>query len=130
MNKSDFDDFSKLLVGVAEALEKNLSAERVAIYFNALFSLELAQIRFALSEHVKRSVFFPKPREIIELAALMPRPMVDHKRQDFRQLPERTTSSNLQPKMMRIVHAVACGEMTEEDAFKELGFYINLRGER
>lgn len=68
MKKHDFDRFSKILLATAEAMDKDLSSQRIAIYFDDLIDLDIRAIEFAVKAHRKIATFFPKVAEIRGLA--------------------------------------------------------------
>lgn len=72
MNDDDLARFSLELITVADGFydKKNLAAEVVLIYFNALREYDLDAVIQALGVHVRtpgRCNFFPKPGSLIEL---------------------------------------------------------------
>lgn len=72
MRDDDLARFSLELITVADGFydKKNLAAEVVLIYFNALRDYDLDSVIQALGEHVRtpgRCNFFPKPGSLIEL---------------------------------------------------------------
>ncbi len=72
MNDDDLARFSLELITVADGFydKKNLAAEVVLIYFNALRDYDLDAVIQALGDHVRtpgRCNFFPKPGSLIEL---------------------------------------------------------------
>lgn len=68
MDAAQSAEFTRRLVGLAEVFDVKLSAQRVALYFEALRDLELADVVRALNQAVKVSRFFPKPAEVRSLA--------------------------------------------------------------
>ncbi len=74
MAKNDFNEFQKVIVGLAEALDKSLSAQRIVLYFNALYSFDIRAVKFAAAEIIKVAEYFPKAAQIREYAKLWKSP--------------------------------------------------------
>lgn len=76
MKKEEYQPFAKLILAAAEAVDRKLSPERIGIYFEDLFDLDIRAIQYAVREHRKISPYFPKVSEIREHARLWkaPRP--------------------------------------------------------
>src|SRR3990167_3513220 len=69
MKESDSAEFQRILKGVLDLHNKELSAEAWRIWWNALGNLSLPEVKAALSAHAKSSSFAPKPADIINLCA-------------------------------------------------------------
>src|SRR5262249_12841596 len=67
MTNDDFPGFKAVLGALAEVYDAPISAERALLYFGALSAHDLETVGAAVQAHIKRSKFFPKPAELIEL---------------------------------------------------------------
>lgn len=64
MTEADFDRFSDLLGGLAEALDAPLSVVRIEGYFAALRDMDIDSVASAIGSAMRNSTFFPKPAEL------------------------------------------------------------------
>jgi len=60
-------EIAKLLTMTAALYDKELNEMLLELFYNALDGFELERIKAAFTQHVKRSRFFPKPADIIEI---------------------------------------------------------------
>lgn len=79
MNKSDFREFSIALNKVAAAQGIELSAARITVYFDALFDLDIRAVKWAFNESIKTNTFFPKVKELRDLAQAWRPPAVSRR---------------------------------------------------
>lgn len=66
MTEADKPAFATLMIATAELYNRNLSPSSLNLQFLALSHLSLAQIRAALTEHVRSKPFFPMAVELID----------------------------------------------------------------
>lgn len=69
MNNEDKKEFKVLMVGAAEIFNKELSNASLTVYFNALESYPILEIKNALSAHMldtESGKFFPKPSDLVK----------------------------------------------------------------
>lgn len=67
MTAADARVFAAELAGLAEVFGETLSDVRARLYFDALSSLTLDEVRAAMRRAIQRCRFFPKPAELLEL---------------------------------------------------------------
>ena len=67
MQLSDRDAFFDALTTVAEAFDKKLSPQLMALYFEVLTDYSLEVLQVAMAQAMTSCRFFPKPVELIEL---------------------------------------------------------------
>lgn len=71
MKKTDSASFASILAELGEVYGEQVSPVRARLYFEALRDLTLAEVRAAAAGLVKASHFFPKPADLLELAATL-----------------------------------------------------------
>lgn len=67
MTDKDREKFANILAATAEIYGEQLSELRGELFFNALKDYPIETIRDAFNIHVRQSVFFPKPADIIRI---------------------------------------------------------------
>lgn len=75
MKQSDYQQFCKIMLETAEAVDKALSAEKIAVFFKDLADIDIRAFRFAMEKHRKESEFFPRVAKILELAKMWKAPV-------------------------------------------------------
>lgn len=68
MVMSDFDRFSKMMLATAEAMDKDLTPQRILVYFDDLKNQDIRALEWAAQAHRRASNFFPKVAELKHLA--------------------------------------------------------------
>lgn len=66
MNQNEFDNFSELLVSVADYYGKSLKPAAIQFYWNALSALDFDTVQNLVNEHVKTKEFMPKISELLD----------------------------------------------------------------
>jgi len=73
MTRVDVERFSVVMVMLGEAYDAPPSLDKIDIYFEALRCCSLESIQWAAKEAVKRCQFFPRVKELLDLAGIAPR---------------------------------------------------------
>ena len=76
MKIADSMGFSVVMVMLGDAFDAAPSAEKIDIYFEALRCCSLESVQWAAKEAVKRCQFFPRAKELLDLAGMAPRSTV------------------------------------------------------
>jgi len=76
MTDRDWSRFTKALTRLGVALDQPQSHERIKIFWEALKTTRIEAIEWAALEAEKKLVWFPKPKELSDLAAMAPLPQL------------------------------------------------------
>lgn len=69
MTGADVDRFSELMLALSETFNEPFSETRAGLYLDALSNLSIEQVEQAVRLSLRRSKFFPRPAELLELVA-------------------------------------------------------------
>lgn len=77
MTAADGDRFSELLLALSETFKEPISETRAGLYFDALSDLSIEQLEQAVRLALRRSKFFPRPAELLDLVTGSPEEQAD-----------------------------------------------------
>lgn len=69
MNNQDKEQFSKIMLSVAEVFEKEMTKMKLMVYFSALQDLTIEQVQEGVNKHLRDTqagTFMPKPSDILK----------------------------------------------------------------
>ena len=68
MKPNDYERFAKMMLATAEAMDKDLTPQRILVYFDDLKHQDIRALEWAAQAHRRASNFFPKVKELKDLA--------------------------------------------------------------
>jgi hypothetical protein len=74
----DLEAFARLMAVLVEVFDKELSLQRVEIYFRALTAYPIERVEATVEEAVRTLKFFPRPADLIELMEGSPDDRAEH----------------------------------------------------
>lgn len=74
MVEADRRRFAVAMAGLGVAFDREPSAERMGLYWDALVDLRIEAVEWAAKRAIRELVWFPKAKELRDLAGLAPKP--------------------------------------------------------
>lgn len=76
MTRGDDIRFATLMGALSVAFDKELTEQKIDLYFEALADLRIEALEWAAKQVIRELVFFPKAKELRDYAGIAPRPRV------------------------------------------------------